>query len=43
MMNLEFGDKIIIHKTKKTLKDYEQYWQKILSLIGDKINLILQK
>ena len=41
MMNLPF-DKIPITKSKKTLAFYNEYWAKIMSLIGDKILAIIQ-
>ena len=43
MMRLDIVGDIIITKSKKTLDDYEEYWQKILSLIEDKIETIIQK
>ena len=41
MMNLPFNN-IQISKSKKTLAFYNQYWANIMSLIGDKINDIIQ-
>ena len=41
MMDLPFN-KIQISKSKKTLDSYQQYWKKIMLLIGDKIEKILK-
>ena len=41
MMNLPF-DNIPISKSKKTLAFYNQYWDSIMTIIGDKILAILQ-
>ena len=41
MMNLLF-DNISISKSKKTLAFYDQYWVKIMTLIGNKIKSIIQ-
>ena len=40
MMSLPFED-IPISKTKKTLKSYQQYWDRIILLIGERIELII--
>ena len=42
MMNLPF-DNIPISKLKKTLAFYNQYWDSIMSLIGDRIKDIIQR
>ena len=36
-------DKIPITKSKRTLAFYNQYWTKIISLIGDRIKGIIDK
>ena len=36
MMGLPFN-KIPISKTKRTLNSYQEYWEKIMILIGDRI------
>ena len=36
MLGLPYKD-INVTKSKRTLKSYEQYWEKIQSLIGDRI------
>ena len=36
-------DHIQIAKSKKTLAIYEQYWNQIMNLIGDKIKRIIQQ
>ena len=41
LMGLPY-DKIPISKSKKTLAFYDQYWVKIMTLIGDKIKTIIQ-
>ena len=40
MLGLPYKD-ISVTKSKKTLKSYEKYWEKIQSLIGDRIQLIV--
>ena len=42
MLGLPYKD-IHITKSKKTLKYYDQYWEKVQSLIGDKIQSIINK
>ena len=42
MMGLPFN-KIPISKTKKTLASYQQYWEKIMILIGDRMKGIIDK
>ena len=42
MMKLSY-DNIPISKSKRTLAFYEKYWDSILSLIGDKIQSIIDK
>ena len=41
MMDLPFN-KIQISKSKRTLNSYQEYWKKIMLLIGDKIENILK-
>ena len=41
MMGIPYK-KIPISKSKKTLAFYDQYWVKIMTLIGDKIKTIIQ-
>ena len=41
MMEIDYSQ-IPISKSKKTLDFYDQYWASIMSLIGDKINKIIQ-
>ena len=41
MMDLPFN-KIQISKSKRTLNSYQEYWEKIMLLIGDKIENILK-
>ena len=41
MMDLPFN-KIQISKSKRTLNSYQEYWEKIMLLIGDKIEKILK-
>ena len=41
-MGLPFN-KIPISKTKKTLNLYQQYWDRIMLLIGDRIKGIIDK
>ena len=40
MIGLPYND-INVTKSKKTLKYYEKYWEKVQSLVGDKIQLII--
>ena len=40
MLELPYND-INVTKSKKTLKYYEQYWEKVQSLVGDKIQSII--
>ena len=40
MLGLPYND-INVTKSKKTLKYYKQYWEKVQSLVGDKIQLII--
>ena len=40
MMGLPY-ENIPISKTKKTLKSYQQYWDRIILLIGERIELII--
>ena len=40
MLGLPYND-INVTKSKKTLKYYKQYWEKIQSLVGDKIQSII--
>ena len=40
MLGLPYKD-INVTKSKKTLKYYKQYWEKIQSLIGDRIQSII--
>ena len=40
MLGLPYKD-ISVTKSKRTLKSYEQYWEKIQSLIGDRIQSII--
>ena len=42
MMDLPFN-KIQISKSKRTLNSYQEYWEKIMILIGDKIKGIIDK
>ena len=42
MMSLPFN-KIPISKSKRTLNSYQEYWEKIMILIGDKIKEIIDK
>ena len=42
MMGLPY-EKIPISKTKKTLISYQQYWDRIMLLIGDRIKRIIDK
>ena len=42
MLGLPYKD-INITKSKKTLKYYKQYWKKVQSLIGDRIQLIINE
>ena len=42
MMDLPFN-KIQISKSKRTLNSYQDYWEKIMILIGDKIKGIIDK
>ena len=42
MFNLPH-ENISISKSKKTLAFYEQYWDNTLSLVGDKIELIIKR
>ena len=42
MMGLPY-EKIPISKTKKTLNSYQQYWDRIMLLIGDRIKRIIDK
>ena len=42
MMGLPFN-KIPISKTKRTLNSYQEYWEKIILLIGDRIKGIIDK
>ena len=42
MLNLPY-EKIKITKSKKTLQMYNEYWNKILSMISDKIMKIIQE
>ena len=41
MLNIDFD--IEISKSKKTISKYEDYWDKIQLLIGDKIHLIINR
>ena len=41
MMNLSYNE-IQISKSKRTLNSYKEYWEKIMKLIGDKIENILK-
>ena len=41
MLNIDF--EINISKSKKTISKYEDYWDKIQLLIGDKIHLIINR
>ena len=40
MLGLPYKD-INVTKSKRTLKYYKQYWEKVQSLVGDKIQLII--
>ena len=40
MLGLPYND-INVTKSKKTLKYYKQYWEKVQSLVGDKIQSII--
>ena len=40
MLGLPYKD-IQVTKSKRKLKDYEQYWEKVQSLIGDRIQSII--
>ena len=40
MLGLPYKD-INVTKSKKTLKYYKQYWEKVQSLIGDRIQSII--
>ena len=42
MMGLPF-DKIPISKSKRTLNSYQEYWEKIILLIGDRMKGIIDK
>ena len=42
MMGLPFN-KIPISKSKRTLNSYQEYWEKIMLLIGDRIKGIIDK
>ena len=42
MLGLPYKD-ISVAKSKRTLKSYEQCWEKVQSLIGDKIQSIINK
>lgn len=43
MLNIPIGENITLSKSKKTLASYEQYWEDILLLIGDRINAIINR
>ena len=40
MLGLPYKD-INVTKSKRTLKYYEKYWKRVLSLIGDRIQLMI--
>ena len=42
MLGLPYKD-ISVTKSKRTLKSYEQCWEKVQSLIGDRIQSIINK